>query len=141
MRYALAVAATLISLAPQIAAAQSEPGHVYSIQSFKAHTGSEGDYSQSYWEVLRPVFDHARSQGAIVSYLDLFKQAGDLAEGTHAVIVEYEDWEAYANFQQALEAASQAVFGRPFAETQGNAFVPLREPLGTELFIAPPGGM
>ncbi len=87
----LAIAGLIAVCAPWIAEAQSEPGHVYSINSFKAHTGSEAEYSQGYWDVIRPVWDRAMSQGAIVSYLELTKVAGE-ADTTHIILLEFEDW-------------------------------------------------
>ncbi len=47
--------------------AQSQDGHVYQVLLWDAHTGEEANYNRAYREVLRPLFDHLKEQGAIVS--------------------------------------------------------------------------
>ncbi len=86
------------------------------------------------------VFDQLVSRGSIVSYLQLRKSTGDLTDSTHMILTEYENWDAYANFPQALDAASQEVFGRPWVQVRGDTFFSLREEVRTEIFIAPPPG-
>lgn len=121
--------------------AQSEPGHVYVTYMFKAHPESETAYSQAYWEVLRPIWSRVRTQGGIVSYLDLSKVAGATGNDTHMVFVEFPDMQAFGNFAQELDRASQAVFGRPYAEVAAERFAPVRDPYRTDVYTTPPGGM
>ncbi len=117
--------------------AQSQDGHVYSVLRFDAHTGEEANYNRAYREVLRPIFDHLKEQGAIVSYLDLVKNTGS-ANSTNMVFVEYPSWEAFGRAWQVLDEAARAVFGRSFAEVQAERFTPFREPRGSEIYTAPP---
>ena len=132
---------SLALLAPKVALAQSEPGHVYQVLHWKAHTESQAAYSQAYWDIVRPVWTEAVRRGRLVSFLELSKNAGDNQDATHMILTEFEDWEAYANFGQALEEASQAVLGRPYAEVSAEEFEPLRDPVRSELYVTPPGGM
>jgi hypothetical protein len=128
--------AVLALLAPQIAFAQSEEGHVYQVSWYNAHTGQEGEYSQGYWDWARPVFDELVRQGALVSYLDLSKDTGT-DDSTHMLIFEYANWAALDGFQQKLDAASVTVLGYPYGQV-GNRFDQMRDPVGSEIFVAPP---
>ena len=125
----------------QPAQSQSAPGHVYLALHWKANPGSEAAYNQAYWQVVRPVWGEAMRQGNIVSFLDLSKNTGDTRDASHLILVEFEGWEAYGNFNQSLERASQAVFGRPYAEVSAERFVPFRTAVRSEVYVAPPGGM
>lgn len=137
--------ATLVGLLAmagiQTAQSQSTPGHVYLTLHWKANPGSEAAYSQAYWEVVRPVWGEAVRQDNIVSFLELSKNTGDTRDASHLILVEFEDWEAYGSFNRSLEQASQAVFGRPFAEVSAEKFVPFRTAVRSEVYVAPPGGM
>ena len=117
--------------------AQSQDGHVYSVVWFDAHTGEEADYNRAYREILRPLFDHLKERGEIVSYLDLVKNTGS-GNSTNMVLVEFPSWEAFGRSQQMLDEASRAVLGRPFADVAAERFTPFREPRGTEIYTAPP---
>ena len=140
--FSLASALLLLFVAsPPMLQAQAEPGHVYQLIHWKAYPGSEAEYSQAYREVVRPIWSDARENGAIVSFLELSKNTGDTGEASHLILTEFEDWEALGNFGQALERASQQIFGRPYAEVSAERFVPLREAVKTEIYVAPPGGM
>ncbi len=118
--------------------AQSQDGHVYNVLWFAAHTGDEAEYSRSYREILRPVFDYLVEQGAIVSYLDLVKNTGS-ASSTHMVLVEFPNWTAFGEYPEKLDQASMVVFRRPFAEVAAERFTPFREPRGSEIYTATPG--
>lgn len=137
----LALSILLVPALPRDAVAQAQPGHVYVALHWKANPGSEAAYSQAYREVVRPVWTQVRRQGGIVSFLELSKNAGSTGEATHLILTEFEDWEAYGNFGQELEKASQVVFSRPWAEVSEERFVPLRVPFRSEIYVAPPGGM
>ena len=105
------LAVSLALLAPQFVLAQSVPGHVYRVIQRKAHPGSEAAYSQTYWDVLRPIWDQVVRQGGLISYVELSKSVGDTRDSTHMVFTEFEDWEAYANFGQELEEAGKQFSG------------------------------
>lgn len=140
--FLLASALLILFIAsPQMLHAQSEPGHVYQLIYWKANPGSGAEYSQAYWEVVRPIWSRAQEEGAIVSFLELSKNTGDTGEASHLILTEFEDWEALGSLGQALEQASQEIFGRPYAEVSAERFVPLREAVKTEIYVAPPGGM
>ena len=127
--------ATLIQLS---AYAQSQQEHVYEVSYYRAHTGSENAYSKTWQDVIVPIFNELVSRGSIVSYLQLRKSVGDLTDSTHMILTEYPNWDAYANFSQAIEAASQEVFGRPWVQVRGDTFFTLREEVRNEIFMAPP---
>jgi hypothetical protein len=137
--------ATLVGLLAmagvQPAQSQSTPGHVYLALHWKANPGSEAAYSQAYWQVVRPVWGEAKRQGNIVSFLELSKNTGDTRDASHLILIEFQDWETYGNFNQSLEQASQVVFGRPYAEVSAEKFLPLRTAVRSEVYVAPPGGM
>lgn len=78
-------------------------------------------------------------QGAIVSYLDLAKNTGS-PSSTHLIVIEYASWAALGEFPAKLDAASRDVLGRPFSEVVAD-FDQMRDPNGSELYTAPPGGM
>jgi hypothetical protein len=137
---AAAVLMAVALAAPAPALAQSEPGHVYQINEFRAYPGMESAYSQSYHEYLRPIWNEIVRRGGMVRYIDLWKQAGDLTEGTHLIVLDFESWEDYSGFGQAADAASRATTGRPWAVISEEEFVPLRELLRNQVFAAPPGG-
>jgi len=136
LRIAL-LAVSLAFLAPQVAVAQSQEGHVYAVAWYNAHTGQETAYSQGYRDWVRPVFDELVRQGAIVSYLDLAKNTGTEAS-THMIIIEYANWAALDGLAQAQDEASRRVLGRPFSEVIDD-FNQMRDPVGSEIYIAPPG--
>ena len=54
------------------------------------------------------------------------------------LIVELADWNAYGNYTQVLEEASEEVFGRPWPEVRAEAFFDLREIVRNEVYISPP---
>ena len=127
--------------APAALAAQSESGHVYQLNVFRANSGMEAAYSQSYHEYLRPIWSEIVRNGDMVSFVDLWKQAGDLTTGTHMILLEFESWDDYASFGASAERASRSVTGRPWADISAQEFVPLRQILRTEVYAAPPSGM
>ncbi len=135
----ISLAGLLALVMPQVSAAQSTDGHVYSVAWYNAHTGQEAAYSQGYHEWLRPVFDELVKQGAIVSYLDLAKNTGS-PSSTHMILVEYPNWAALGEFAAKLDAVSRDVLERPFSEVV-DEFNQMRDRNGNEIYTAPPGGM
>lgn len=141
LRIKLLLVLLLTGWVPSTVHAQSEAGHVYLVVEWKAHPGEEGAYSQTWIEFLRPLLDRTIQMGGLVSYLDLVKNAGNMAEATHLQLYEFESWESYGAFQAVLDRASRAAFGRPWIEVQNAEFVPYRDMVTAEIFVAPPTGM
>ena len=112
--------------------AQSEPGHVYTLRYHKVYPGKSAEYNAVYRDVVRPVLEKLKADGEIVSFLDLEETFGD-QDATHIIIVEYENMAALDDGAAKLEAASQAVLGKPFQEATGDLTV-LRKYTGTEIF-------
>ena len=127
----------LALLAPQVALAQSQEGHVYTVLSYNAHTGQENEYSQGYRDWLRPVFDEMVNQGVIVSYLDLVKNIGT-DDATHMLVIEYASW-ADLDDTEAQNAASMKVLGEPYSAVV-DRFNQMRDPALSELYIGLPSG-
>ena len=63
------------------------------------------------------------------------------ANGTHLVILEFEDWEDYINAGQALDEASRSLFGRSYAEVAADEYVPMRDLIRREFYLSPPESM
>jgi len=126
----------LLVLVPAGVGAQAEPGHVYRVISYRAHTELAGEYSQAYRTEARPVYDELVRRGSISSYLLLVKDAGS-GDSTHMIIVEFPDWESAGRFQENIDAAARTALGRPWSTSQ-ELFLPMRELVSTDLYIAPP---
>ena len=122
----------VLGVAIQETAAQSTPGHVYTVRYHKVHPGSTGEYNELYANVVRPVLDKVKADGDIVSYLDLFETFGD-RDATHILIVEFENMAQIDDNAAKLEAAAQEVLGMPFQEALGDLTL-LREYTGTEVY-------
>ncbi len=129
---------SLALLAPQVALAQAEAGHVWSVNELRAHPGQESAYTQAIQEFDQPITEEVIRRGGAVSQMMLIKQAGNMANGTHLLIIEYESWEDYINSDQAYDEASRSLFGRPYAELAAEEFVPMRDVIRREVYLAPP---
>ena len=128
-------------LVPQIALAQAEAGHVWSVNELRAHPGQESAYTQAIQEFDQPIMEEVIRRGGAVSQIMLIKQAGNMANGTHLLIIEYEDWDAYINVDQALDEASRSLFGRSYAEVAAEEFMPMRDVIRRDVYLAPPEAM
>jgi hypothetical protein len=112
--------------------AQSEPGHVFTIRSHTVFSGKAAEYNKVYADVVRPVFAKLKADGDIVSFLDLQEVYGD-QKGTHVIVMEFENFAQIDALVEKQEAASQALFGKPFQEALGDLSV-LRKGTGTEVY-------
>ena len=126
---------------PHAAIAQAEAGHVWSVNELRAHPGQEAAYVQAIQEFDVPIIEEVIRRGGAISQMLLVKQAGNMANGTHLLIIEYEDWDDYVNVDQALDEASRSLFGRPYAELAAEEYMPMRDVIRREIYVAPPGGM
>jgi hypothetical protein len=132
------LAASLALLAPQVALAQAEAGHVWSVNELRAKPGQESAYTQAIQEFDQPLTEELIRRGGAVSQMMLIKQAGNMADGTHLLIIEFPSWEAYINSDQAYDEASNSLFGRPYAELAAEEFVPMRDVIRRDVYLAPP---
>ena len=128
----LAAAICVLFLDSAETQAQSEPGHVYTVRSHKVHPGKAGEYHKVYADVVRPVLDKLKADGDIVSYRDMVKVFGT-QQTTHVLVVEYANYAALDGNGPKMEAASQAVLGKPFQEALGDLTL-LREYTGTSIY-------
>jgi hypothetical protein len=131
-----AVGVVLAVLAPVQSSAQAEDGHVYRVISYRAHTEQANDYSQAYRTEARPVYDELVRRGSIASYLLLVKDAGS-GDSSHMIIIEFADWASAGQFPQNIDAAARAALGRSWSTSQ-DLFLPMREMVSTDLYVAPP---
>ena len=133
-RLCLCAALSLVSAGR--VSAQAEEGHVYRVISYRAHTEQANDYSQAYRTEARPVYDELVRRGSIASYLLLVKDAGS-GDSSHMIMIEFPDWASVGQFQRNIDAAARSALGRPWSASQ-ELFLPMREMISTDLFVAPP---
>lgn len=133
----IACTALVLVSGPEIAGAQSVPDHLYVTHVWKVRPGSEAAYDRAYREVVRPIWSQLRTRSDIVSFLELSMESGDTEDHSHMILVEFEDQEALDNYGDALDAASQEVFGRPYAEVSEERFAPLRDAVRSDTYRSP----
>ena len=137
----LGVAATLALMAPSYALAQATDGHVWAVHELRAHPGEEEAYTRALQEFDIPITEEVIRRGGAVSQTFLVKHAGNMANGTHLLIIEYASWDDYINASDASDAASQSLFGRPYAELAAAEFMSKRDVIRREVYLDPPGSM
>ena len=135
------LAAILATVVPNLVLAQPVDGHVWLVNELRAHSGQETAYTEALQEFDIPVTEEVIRRGGAVSQTFLVKQAGNMANGTHLLIIEFASWEDYANSDEAYDEASMALFGRPYTEVAAEEFVSMRDVIRREVYLAPPGGM
>ncbi|HTD69895.1 MAG TPA: hypothetical protein VK647_05540 [Gemmatimonadales bacterium] len=114
---------------------QARPGHFYHINYYQVRPGEEKAYDSALVEVVTPVFDELVKRKAVVSYLLLTKTAGS-GPHTNVVIVEVATLSAGEGiFQRELDAASQALFHKPWSDATVR-FPELRRFMHAELYTA-----
>ena len=118
---------------------QSEPGHVVEVSWYRAHPGVEAEYSEIYQEYVRPTLDKMVRRGDIISYLDLVTSVGDIADATHALLIEYPNWASLDGFRARQDAASREVLGRPYSEVWEERVAPLRLHVRTQIYSSTVG--
>jgi len=139
-RHATAAPLLLLALSGG-ATAQSATDHVWSVNELRAHPGQETAYTEAIQRYDLPVMEEVIRQGGAVSQTLLIKQAGNMENGTHLLIIEYASWDDYINADNALDQAARSLFGRSYPQLAAEEYMPLRDVIRREVYVAPPSGM
>ncbi len=122
-------------------ALQGQAEHVWLVNELRAHPGQEAAYLEAIQQWDLPIMDEVIRRGGAVSQQLLVKQAGNMENGTHLLIIEYESWEDYVDGLQNLDEAARDLFGRSYSEIAAQEYMPLRDVIRREIYVAPPGSM
>jgi hypothetical protein len=117
--------------------AQSDADHVWLVNELRAHPGQEAAYTQAIQRFDLPVTEEVIRRGGAVSQRLLVKQAGNMANGTHLLIIEYANWEQYINADEVSDEAAMRLFGRPYTQLAAEEFMSMRDVIRREVYVAP----
>jgi len=137
----LTLVSALVVFAPTLAASQDNAGHVWAVNELRAHPGQETAYLQAIQRFDLPIGQEVIRQGKAVSQTLLVKQAGNMEDGTHLLIVEYANWDDYIHATEALDEASRALFGRPYNQLAAEEYMPLRDVIRRDVYLSPAPAM
>ena len=130
---------TLLTLLGPSGRAQAQQGHVWSVNELRARPGQEAAYTEALREYDVPILEEIIRMGGAVSQTLLVKQAGNMSDGTHLLIIEYESWDDYINVDPLFDQASRRLFGRPYLEVAEAEYFPRRDVIRRDVYVAPGG--